>query len=510
MIKLRPYQQQIITGVKKYWKKGLKKLLVFSCTRSGKTVVFSFLAKQTNNNGKKVLILTNRKTLFTQTGNSITNFGIKPYRINAETKIIRDDHMTYLAMSQTFQNRLKKPEVIEWLKSIDLVVVDECHISIFDKVLQHPAFKDKFVLGFTGSPQRSGGMPELAEVYQQIVLGPYTVELEPTYCVPARVYETPVDMDGVSKNNLGEFDTGEMFQRFDSPKLYRGAVNNWNKYAKGLTTIAYCVSIIHALKTCIEFNKAGIKTKYISSGRVKPKMKDNPNKGDITRYNIALDEYNLIQENKHFTGDTEEIIQQWRDDEFQVLINVNILTFGFDEPKIKCVLFYRATLSIPLFLQAINRGGTPASGKDNFIVLDFGSNSERLGNYNHKHEWSLFHKKPTGGGVASVKECDKCHALILASAQVCDWCGTQQPKSPQQKEIELIERTPLREMPMETIEDVEKVAKVKGYKKLWVFRSIYFKFGEKEFKNYMRSKNYHWSYIYRLIGGYAVQHKKGQ
>lgn len=507
-IKLRWYQQQIVDGIYKYWRKGLKRLLVFSCTRSGKTYLFSYMAKRANEKGNKVLILTNRKKLFKQTGNAIHDFDIKPYLINADNKTVRHDYMTYLAMSQTLERRLNKPEIIKLIESIQLVVIDECHISSFDKILNNPLFKDKFLIGVTGSPIRSGSMPELIDTYQQIVIGPYTVELEPEYCVPARVFEVPIDMTGISKDNKGEFNQYETFQRFDSAKIYQGAVNNWKKYANGLTTIVYCVSILHAAKTCVEFNKAGVKCKFISSGKMKPKLSENPNKGAITKHRIAMEEWQFIQDHKHLTGDPEKVIQEWERGDFQMLINVDMLTFGYDNHKIKCVLFNRATNSVPMFLQAANRGGTPYEGKKEFILLDMGGNSERLGDYNKKHEWSLVHKKPVGGGIPSTKECTKCQALIFSSARVCDYCGTEQPKSKEQKEVELVERKMSGKyykqaiQEFQKIEDIEMLARVKKYSKMWVFRTVFYNLGEKEFKDYMRSKNYKWAYIHRLIESY--------
>lgn len=505
MITLRPYQQKIIDGIQHYWKKGLTKLMVFSCTRSGKTIVFTYMAKKANEKGTKVLILTNRKKLFSQTGNALTDFNIHPFYISAETKTIRNDYMTYIAMSQTLQNRIKKPEFIKWFESIKLIVVDESHLQDVGNILQNPLCKDKYILGFSGSPMRGGSQRELSEDYQQIVIGPYTVELEPKYCVPARVFEVPFDMSGVKKDHNGEFSNSETFQRFDSPKVYLGAVNNWMKHANGLVTLVYCVNILHAAKTCVEFNKNGIKSKFISSGRVKPKLPENPNKGDLTKYRIASDEFEYIESNSIYTGEAETIIQEWERGDFLVLVNVDMLTFGYDNAKIDCVLLNRATNSVPLFLQTANRGGTPRPGKDHFVLLDMGGNSERLKDYNFRHEWNLRHKVAKGGGgVPASKSCCKCEALIIASARVCDWCGTEQPKSKQQQEIELIERKPVKEL--DTVELIEQFAKIKGHSKLWVFRSVYFKFGEEAYKKYMRSKNYHWSYIYRIMATYAKKH----
>ena len=79
MIKLRDYQRNAIDKVIQSFQKGLKSVLLTAPTGAGKTIIFSYIAQKTAAKKKKVLILTDRFELLTQTGGSISNFGISPF-----------------------------------------------------------------------------------------------------------------------------------------------------------------------------------------------------------------------------------------------------------------------------------------------------------------------------------------------------------------------------------------------------------------------------------------------
>ena len=61
------------------------------------------------------------------------------------------------------------------------------------------------------------------------------------------------------------------------------------------------------------------------------------------------------------------------------LCNVNVLTTGFDAPRVDCVVMLRPTMSPGLLYQCVGRGFRLHPDKDNCLVLDFGGNIERHG-----------------------------------------------------------------------------------------------------------------------------------
>jgi DNA repair protein RadD len=108
------------------------------------------------------------------------------------------------------------------------------------------------------------------------------------------------------------------------------------------------------------------------------------------------------------------------------LVNVNVLTTGFDAPNIDCVAMLRPTLSPGLYYQCLGRGFRLYPGKKNCLILDFGSNVLRHGPVD---QIRIEQKEPSGkGGEAPAKECPQCHALIAAGYAVCPDCGYEFPR----------------------------------------------------------------------------------
>jgi len=64
------------------------------------------------------------------------------------------------------------------------------------------------------------------------------------------------------------------------------------------------------------------------------------------------------------------------------MVNVGVLTTGFDFPEIDLIIMLRPTNSPVLWVQMLGRGTRPADGKENCMVLDFAGNTPRLGPIN--------------------------------------------------------------------------------------------------------------------------------
>ena len=72
-----------------------------------------------------------------------------------------------------------------------------------------------------------------------------------------------------------------------------------------------------------------------------------------------------------FSPDRREILDRFNRWEFDVLSNAMLLTEGFDDPGIDCVVVLRPTRSRPLYAQMVGRGTRIAPHKDNLLLLDF-------------------------------------------------------------------------------------------------------------------------------------------
>ncbi|MCC7407230.1 MAG: DEAD/DEAH box helicase family protein [Phycisphaeraceae bacterium] len=116
----------------------------------------------------------------------------------------------------------------------------------------------------------------------------------------------------------------------------------------------------------------------------------------------------------------DEMIRRFRAGDLAYLVNVNVLTTGFDAPNVDCVALLRPTMSPGLYCQQVGRGFRLAPGKTDCLVLDFGGNVMRHGPVDAIRIEDP-HRK--GSGSPPVKECPECHALIATGFQACPECG---------------------------------------------------------------------------------------
>lgn len=516
MIKLREYQQLGVDGVRQFFNKGGKHVILQAPTGAGKTIIFSYISQNAASKKKKVLILTDRTELLSQTGGALAQFGVEPYLIRAGTKFLNFNHSVYVAMSQTLRNRIKLPIWINWIKkNIDIIVIDECHKQDFNYLFESGLVDDKYVIGFTATPKRSGGMRQLALDYEEIIETVSVKELiEQGYLVSDDYYGVAgVDLNNVKFDKLkGDYSENDLFNRFNTPKLYAGVVKNWLEVAKGTQTIVFCVNIEHCIHTCEEFQKNGIDARFITSAMSLPKEpKKEAAEGEWVRYTEKMRLYNLYLEScNKWSGNRKELFDGFANKEFPVLINAGIATTGYDCPSIETVVINRATTSVTLWLQMIGRGSRIFKGKTHFNILDFGDNAKRLGHYTMTQYWSLWHEDKTGsGGIPPIKVCgedikkDKngkegCKRMIMASYKICPFCGFIYPEN-NVKEIDLsavmydterhqaISVKKISEMDLNELHDYYKIKK---HKPAWLWRQLYFRGGKKLIEEFGNSQ--HW------------------
>jgi DNA repair protein RadD len=142
--------------------------------------------------------------------------------------------------------------------------------------------------------------------------------------------------------------------------------------------------------------------------------------------------------------DRDDVIKAAKRGQITALVNNNVLTKGFDNPRIDLIIMLRQTASPVLWVQMLGRGTRPlygpdgdatgynletlggrfaaiaAGGKQNCRVLDYAGNTRRLGPINDP---VVPRRKGKGGGDAPVKECHACGEWIHASLRICSTPG---------------------------------------------------------------------------------------
>lgn len=115
-------------------------------------------------------------------------------------------------------------------------------------------------------------------------------------------------------------------------------------------------------------------------------------------------------------------IAKFKTGETKFLVNVSVLTTGFDAPNVDCVVLMRPTLSIGLYYQMVGRGFRLSEGKKNCLVLDFAGNVYRHGpidDLNEDYGRDDFDKRKKFKKKKFYRTCPDCLCVFDMKFSVC-------------------------------------------------------------------------------------------
>jgi superfamily II DNA or RNA helicase len=404
-MQLRHYQEKFKALLSAKLASGIRKVLGQLPTGGGKTVCFSAIsysyvqkekakaATLHSEPAKSVLILVHRKELLQQTRKTLYNlYGIAAHAIVAGVKYIPPAEV-YVGMVESVGRRINR------IKNIGLVIIDEAHIAAFNKI--HAFFPTQYIIGVTATPKSASKKNPMKNHYDDIVCSIDIPELIELGFLAQNITIAPKEV--VSRAELavkgGEFQDGFMAEKFSSPKYIQSTIHAYEKYAKDKKTIVFNVTVDHSHKVTAAFRLAGYNCRHIDGGTPK--------------------------------AERDAAFQWLKNTPDAILCNVGIATTGFDEPTIECVIVNKATMSMPLWLQMAGRGGRITDSKSAFTIIDMGGNAITHGDWCDARDWEDIFKNPVkpgkATGLAPVKSCTNCDAIIAASARVCKFCGYEYP-----------------------------------------------------------------------------------
>lgn len=532
MIKPYNFQSDIILNIRIAMLNRHKHILVQSPTGSGKTVIFSNIVYSANEKNTNCLIITDRMELLTGSEGTVEQFGINTSRILRGAKVPPNKTGHCIAMSQTLRRRIGNKAWIDFFNSFGIVIIDEAHVQEFNIYFEKKAFTNNpYILGFTATPKRLKKQRQLIQDYSILIQGLQIPELIARGFLVKDKYYAPrsFDTSGLKINSFGDFQESSMFKKYEKIITYKSVVDNWIKYANDTITLVFCVNIEHTIKTCIAFNKAGIKSKFVVSPLSKPIYDDKMTDEQFIRYQHKSALYELYIANMvKYSGNRFDVVQEWENGKFNILINTGIFTKGYDHRPIETIIVYRATTSETLWLQMVGRGSRTFEDKNYFNILDFGSNAERLGLYNQEREWNLNGNFSTAEGVAPVKECGivrgknkidsnnniGCGCLILASRQICNYCGYIFEQDIEEIEIDLIHIDYENEggnYKGINFDRLERTAEERGYKFGWVINNVIAEGGAEALAAFQEYKKYKTEWLSRMkqhYGNALIKHDK--
>ena len=382
---LRPYQERFINNIAAKLRTH-RKVVAQLATGGGKTVCFAAICdRYCAKSSQDVLILVHREELLTQAAKAIN---LPVQKVVAGMKTIPPARV-YVAMVESAHKRLAM------FSNIGMVIVDECHIGNFTKVIEH--FNEQYIIGFTATPLAAKKINPLRNYFDDIVCGIDIPELiEQGFLAPEQTYSSSSIVERAKlKMKAGEFDQAQMGAMYKEPKYIETTIKAYQKHSLGRKTIIFNCNVEHSQAVNAAFIEAGFNSRHL----------------DAT------------------STDRVEVLEWFANTPDAILNNIGIATTGFDQPDIETVIVNKATASMPLWLQMCGRGARPHAIKLAFTIIDLGGNCLTHGSWAAARDWEdIFHnpKKP-GAGVAPVKECPTCEALIHTSKMVCI-CGHIFPK----------------------------------------------------------------------------------
>lgn len=453
MITLRPYQSNVVDGIRNAYLNGRKAPLLVLPTGGGKTVVFTYIAANSTARGKRALILVHRVELLRQTSEALHKFGVSHGLINPNytPNLVPK---TQVASVQTLVKRLHK------IAPPDLIIIDEAHhanASTWKTIIE--AFPNARLLGVTATPCRGDGtglgIPS-GGFFDEMVMGPQITELiKMGYLVKPVIYapKERLDLTGL-RTKMGDYVKDELASLVDKPQITGSAVEHYMKICPGTPAVVFCVNVAHAQHVAHEFRSAGFRA-YHADG--------------------TMDD-----------ADRKRILNGLGNGQVQVVTSCDLISEGTDIPAIGCAILLRPTQSTGLYLQQVGRALRPCAGKDRAIILDHVGNVLNHGLPDEEREWSLDgdlkrkKKKKEQKEAANVMQCEKCYAMH-EPAPACPICGhVKERKAKEIKAVDgelrqitdmealMLKRNKAKEVGRaKTLEDLEKIALARGYKPGW-------------------------------------------
>ena len=318
-------------------------------TGAGKSIVTAGIVAGVDG---MTVVLQPSKEILEQNYEKYSNYGkASIYSASAGEK--RIDKVTFC----TIGSIVKKKHLFKGVKNI---LIDECHLvnsedGMYKEFIK--SFPDANVLGLTATPYRLSMSPE---GYQLTFLTRSTPRI------------------------------------FDNILYY--VQNNTLFYAGYLAKLEYySFDVIDRSK--LELNSSGtdftpqsLKRYYKSidmpSRIAKTAAHILSKKPNLLIFCALIDEANqvskMIPGSVVLTGETkkeerEKILYRFKKGQIKCLINVGVLTTGFDYPQLEAVLMARSTMSLSLYYQIVGRAMRIWPSKDNAWIVDMGGNINLFG-----------------------------------------------------------------------------------------------------------------------------------
>lgn len=362
---LRPYQQEAVDATLKHFRRSDESAVIVLPTGAGKSLVIAELARLAK---RKILVLTHVKELVEQNHAKYQSYGLEGGIFSAGLKRKENRHQVTFASVQSVSANLDR-----FRDEYSLVIIDECHrvsgeeTSQYQRIIellrqQNDALK---VLGLTATPYRLAMGWIYRYHYRGFVRGSREEQDKPfVHCI----YELPLSY---------------MINRgfLTRPELVNAAVAQYDFSALSQDRFGE-----YAEK---DVNQLLSKHQRVTRAIIEQVMELAAEREGVMIFAATVDHAREIagylpeHQTALITGATDLndralLIQRFKQRQLKYLVNVSVLTTGFDAPHVDFIAILRPTQSVSLYQQIVGRGLRLDEGKQDCLVIDYAGNHVNL------------------------------------------------------------------------------------------------------------------------------------
>lgn len=424
MKSLRDYQQAVIKSLW-HWFANYpdKHPLVDAPVASGKSLMIAEFIKDVHEKfpRTRIILLSHVKELLVQTYDELIaqypGADVGFYCAGLKQKRLHND--ITIGSIQSIYNKIGNLNRVP-----EIIIVDECHLISHKGTTQYRKFIDTAialnpnckVIGFTGTVFRAD-TGRLDEGHNKLFDGvAYSVGMD--FMISQGYWAKPVcpeiatkmDVRGVAVRG-GDYVAGELERAVNTAQLNDACVREMIEKGKDRRKwLVFTAGVQHAADVTADLESTGISVGMVTG--------ETP------------------------SGERNRIIEEFRKGKIRCLVNVAVLTTGFNVPDIDMLVFMRPTRSPVLYVQTIGRGVRPvyaggfdlntqqgrldaiaASIKPDCMVLDFGGVVSTLGPIDQISIKKKYKGEVEGGGEAVMKICPSCGVECFAAQRYCYACS---------------------------------------------------------------------------------------
>jgi superfamily II DNA or RNA helicase len=416
VITLRPYQRKAVESIVSTCSKqsGTRsRVLYVSPTGSGKTVIAAAAIRRLVSLGLRVVFLAHTREIIKQTQKKLEGFGVSHGVLMARFPSSNDNAMVQVCSVQTLCARNQRP-------TANVIIVDEAHHASAKRYeLLLEAYPDAHVIGITATPLREDSKT-LSFVFDEMktVALPSGLKADGYLSDPA-IYGCTADVQSTIQTGLrgvkrvnGDYNRTQLGRAMNQQPLIGKIVDEWKRLGRGHRTVVFASSVQHSIAIAERFSRAGVKAEHID-GSMPATARD-------------------------------AILKRLDAGKTTVVSNFGVLSEGWDQPSVKCLVLARPTRSLTLFLQWAGRCLRPWAGKHP-IIIDHALLTNRFGYPDEDREFSLHEARVENENqTREYRPCPDCLRMIPLMSEECRFCNSvvQRPESPEEinAKLELVSR----------------------------------------------------------------------